>query len=67
MSKTNTGTTALERSVNHAMSEIQNKLQNHKMTLSSLQTNTYTFANMVDPDETAQEPSHLDLHCLPFC
>ena len=26
------------------------------------------FANSVDPDETAHnEPSHLDLHCLPFC
>ena len=27
-----------------------------------------TFANSVDPDEMAHnEPSHLDLHCLPFC
>ena len=26
-----------------------------------------TFANIVDPDETAQnEPSHQDLQCLPF-
>ena len=26
------------------------------------------FANSVDPDETAlNEPSHQDLHCLPFC
>ena len=26
------------------------------------------FANSVDPDETAHdEPSHLDLYCLPFC
>ena len=26
------------------------------------------FANNVDPDETAHnEPSHQDLHCLPFC
>ena len=26
------------------------------------------FANSVDPDETAHnEPSHQDLHCLPFC
>ena len=34
--------------------------------LSALQTNTYTSANSVDPDEMAHEPSHLDLHCLPF-
>ena len=26
------------------------------------------FANSVDPDETVRyEPSHQDLHCLPFC
>ena len=38
------------------------------MILSALQTNTDTFANSVDPDETAHhEPSHQDLHCLPFC
>ena len=36
-------------------------------TLSSLQTNTDTFANSADLDETARiEPSHLDLHFLPF-
>ena len=35
------------------------------LTLSSLQNNAYTFANGVDPDETARnEPSHLDLHCF---
>ena len=29
---------------------------------------TDTCANSVDPDEMAHnEPSHLDLHCLPFC
>ena len=29
---------------------------------------TDTFANSADPDETAHnEPSHQDLHCLPFC
>ena len=29
---------------------------------------TATFANNVDPDEMAHdEPSHQDLHCLPFC
>ena len=33
-----------------------------------LQTNTDTFANSADPDETvSNEPSHQDLHCLPFC
>ena len=35
---------------------------------STLQTNIDTFANRVDPDETAlltlNEPSHRDLHCL---
>ena len=37
------------------------------LTLSSLQTNMDTFVNSVDPDETAHnEPSHQDLHCLPF-
>ena len=36
--------------------------------LSTLQTNTETYANSADPDETARnEPSHQDLHCLPFC
>ena len=35
--------------------------------LSALQTKTMSFANSVDPDETAHnEPSHQDLHCLPF-
>ena len=38
------------------------------LTLSTLQTKTDAFANSVDPDETAcNEPSHQDLHCLPFC
>ena len=37
------------------------------LTFSSLQTKTVTYANIVDPDEMAHnEPSHLDLHCLPF-
>ena len=37
-------------------------------TLVSLQTITDTTANRIDTDETARnEPSHLDLHCLPFC
>ena len=37
------------------------------LTLSSLQTNTDTFANSADLDETARnEPSHVDLHYLPF-
>ena len=32
------------------------------------QTNTDAFANSVDPDEMAHnEPSHQDLHYLPFC
>ena len=30
-------------------------------------TTMSVFANTVDPDVTAQqEPSHLDLHCLPY-
>ena len=30
-------------------------------------TNTDAFANRIDPDATApKEPSHQDLHCLPF-
>ena len=37
------------------------------VTISSIQTKTYTIANSVDPDETARdEPSHQDLHCLSF-
>ena len=41
---------------------------NKSFTLSSLQTITDTYANSVDPDETARyESSHLDLHCLLFC
>ena len=32
-----------------------------------MHTFTHSFANTVDPDETARdEPSHKDLHCLPF-
>ena len=38
------------------------------LTISALQTKTDTCANSVDPDEMApKEPSHQDLHCLPFC
>ena len=38
-----------------------------QLTLSAWQTNTNTCANSVDSDEMASnEPSHLDLHCLPF-
>ena len=38
------------------------------LTLSALQTVTDTFANSVDPDETAHnEPSHQHLHCILFC
>ena len=38
------------------------------ITLLAQQTKTCTFANRIDPDEMAHnEPSHLDLHCLPFC
>ena len=30
-------------------------------------TKTYIFANRLDRDDTAlNEPSHQDLHCLPF-
>ena len=37
-----------------------------KINLSTPQTETDSFANSVDPDETAQtDPSHLDLHYLP--
>ena len=37
------------------------------LTPSARQTKTDTCANSVDPDETARnEPSHQDLHCLPF-
>ena len=40
----------------------------YKLNLSALQKNTGTFVNNIDPDELAHnEPSHLDLHCLPFC
>ena len=39
-----------------------------RLTLSSLQTNTFTFANCADQDETARnEPFHQDIHCLSFC
>ena len=37
------------------------------LTLSALQNKPDTCASCVDPDETAhKEPSHQDLHCLPF-
>ena len=39
-----------------------------KLTLSALQPIFVLFANCTDSDETAHnEPSHQDLHCLPFC
>ena len=39
-----------------------------QFTFSDLQSKTDTFENSVDPDEMAHnEPSHLDLRCLPFC
>ena len=35
---------------------------------SALQAKTDACANSVDPDEMAHnEPSHQDIHCLPFC
>ena len=38
------------------------------LTLSAQQTKTDTRAISADPDKTARdEPSHQDLHCLPFC
>ena len=38
------------------------------MILSALQTKASTFENSVDPEEMDHnEPSHLNLHCLPFC
>ena len=38
------------------------------LTVSGLQTKTFFFANSADLDETAHnEPSQLELHCLPFC
>ena len=43
-------------------------LEKKGLTTFTLQTKTNSFANKVDPDETARnEPSHLDLHCLPLC
>ena len=42
-------------------------LKNEMFTLSAPQTKPNTSANREDPDETAHnEPSHLNLHCLPF-
>ena len=39
-----------------------------KVTLSTMYNSTDTYANSIDPDEMAHnEPSHQDLHCLPFC
>ena len=38
------------------------------LTLSTLKTKADTYANSVDPDETAHnEPSHQDLYCLQLC
>ena len=38
------------------------------LSLSAWKTKISTCANSVDPDETAcHEPSHQELHCLPFC
>ena len=37
------------------------------LTLKGSNTTIAKFANTADPDETAHnEPSHLDLQCLPF-
>ena len=53
------------RSVQKVEVEVSSR---HKwITFSSLQSNTDTFANSVDPGEMAHnEPSHQDPHCLPF-
>ena len=56
----------------HKSSNRRYAQHNHRtatvQTLSSPQTKTDNFANSVDPDEMASnKPSHLDLHCLPFC
>ena len=41
-------------------------LNRRSLSLSSMPTNTDTFANSVDQDETARhEPSHQNLHYLP--
>ena len=41
---------------------------NLNLTLLTLHTRPYTFANSIDLDETARdEPSHLDLNCLQSC
>ena len=50
---------------------IKTHLMSHKwilyLTLSARQTKTNTCSNNIDPDETASnEPSHEDLHYLPF-
>ena len=46
----------------------QNSLTWKWVMFSALQTKAYAVAKSVDPDETAHnEPSHQDLHCLPFC
>ena len=48
----------------------ENRAKNLKKvnsTFSSVQTNTDTFTNSVDPDEMAHNKlSHQDLHCLSF-
>ena len=44
------------------------KVYPFSITLSARLTKRDTCANSVDPDEIAhKEPSHQDLHCLPFC
>ena len=53
---------------NYKLNLIWRDSQVRGLNLLSLQSKADTYANSVDPDETARhEPSHQSLHCLQFC
>ena len=58
----------MKRHIQISMSELLPlEVYAFRLTLSALLTNTVIQSNNVDPDEMAQnEPSHQDLHRLPF-
>ena len=48
--------------------ENENRVESQCLPFQPCRSMQTIYVNSVDPDETARnEPSHQDLHCLPFC
>ena len=56
----------LQHDITSRMMFASDKSSGHTLNLKAPNTTKAAFANTVDPDENAHdEPSHLDLQCLP--